>query len=60
MRILRTHFTIAADAEITLEANPESVRAPLLAAWRAGMMAASTPKNSAMTIAARMPCHGKA
>ena len=36
MALLRRHFTIAADAEITLEANPESVRDPLLAAWRAG------------------------
>jgi len=34
--LLRSHFTIARDAEITLEANPESVRAPLLDAWRAG------------------------
>jgi oxygen-independent coproporphyrinogen-3 oxidase len=34
--LLRSHFTIAGDAEITLEANPESVRAPLLEAWRAG------------------------
>lgn len=32
--ILRTHFTLAPGAEVTLEANPESVRAPLLAAWR--------------------------
>jgi putative oxygen-independent coproporphyrinogen III oxidase len=32
-RALTGHFTLAADAEITLEANPESVRAPLLAAW---------------------------
>lgn len=36
MALLRRHFTIAADAEITLEANPESVRDPLAAAWRAG------------------------
>ena len=32
---LRAHFTIAPDAEITLEANPESVRPALLDAWRA-------------------------
>jgi oxygen-independent coproporphyrinogen III oxidase len=36
MGLLRTHFTIAPDAEITLEANPESVRSTLLTAWRAG------------------------
>jgi oxygen-independent coproporphyrinogen-3 oxidase len=30
---LRSRFTIAADAEITLEANPESVRPALLEAW---------------------------
>jgi oxygen-independent coproporphyrinogen-3 oxidase len=35
VRTLRSHFTIAPDAEITLEANPESVRPALLAAWRA-------------------------
>jgi oxygen-independent coproporphyrinogen-3 oxidase len=33
--ILRAHFTLAPGAEITLEANPEGVRAPLLEAWRA-------------------------
>ncbi len=32
---LRGAFAIASDAEITLEANPESVRPALLAAWRA-------------------------
>jgi len=32
---LTRHFTLAPDAEITLEANPESVRAPLLDAWAA-------------------------
>ncbi len=32
---LRSHFAIAPDAEITLEANPESVRPALLDAWRA-------------------------
>jgi len=36
MALLRLRFSIAADAEITLEANPETVRDPLLAAWRAG------------------------
>jgi putative oxygen-independent coproporphyrinogen III oxidase len=30
---LRDHFTIDAGAEITLEANPETVRDPLLEAW---------------------------
>ncbi len=30
---LTRHFTLAPDAEVTLEANPESVRDPLLAAW---------------------------
>ena len=30
---LRSHFTIAPGAEITLEANPESVRPALLEAW---------------------------
>jgi len=33
-RALREHFAIAPDAEFTLEANPETVRAPLLEAWR--------------------------
>ncbi len=33
--MLRSHFTIASDAEITLEANPESVRPALLDAWSA-------------------------
>jgi oxygen-independent coproporphyrinogen-3 oxidase len=33
-RALRGGFAVAADAEITLEANPESVEAPRLAAWR--------------------------
>lgn len=33
--LLRAHFTLAPDAEVTLEANPESVRPPLLEAWRA-------------------------
>lgn len=32
--ILRAHFTLAPGAEVTLEANPESVKAPLLDAWR--------------------------
>jgi putative oxygen-independent coproporphyrinogen III oxidase len=32
---LRSHFTIAPDAEVTLEANPESVRPALLEAWAA-------------------------
>jgi len=36
MRALRGAFEIAADAEITLEANPESVRPALLEAWLAG------------------------
>ena len=36
MRTLRDHFDIAADAEITLEANPESVDDRRLAAWRRG------------------------
>jgi oxygen-independent coproporphyrinogen-3 oxidase len=31
---IRRHFTIADDAEITLEANPESVRDALLETWR--------------------------
>ncbi len=30
---LRNHFTLAAGAEVTLEANPESVRPALLEAW---------------------------
>jgi oxygen-independent coproporphyrinogen-3 oxidase len=34
-RALTGSFTIARDAEITLEANPESVRGRLLDAWRA-------------------------
>ncbi len=33
--LLRGHFAIARDAEITLEANPESVRPALLDAWAA-------------------------
>jgi oxygen-independent coproporphyrinogen III oxidase len=33
-RALRADFTVAPDAEITLEANPESVDARRLAAWR--------------------------
>ena len=33
-RTLREHFRIDPDAEFTLEANPETVRAPLLEAWR--------------------------
>jgi oxygen-independent coproporphyrinogen-3 oxidase len=33
-RALSASFTVAPDAEITLEANPESVRASLLDAWR--------------------------
>jgi oxygen-independent coproporphyrinogen-3 oxidase len=36
MRMLRDHFDIAPGAEITLEANPESVDAGRLEAWRAG------------------------
>jgi len=36
MRAVRGHFTIAAGAEITLEANPESVRSALLDAWSEG------------------------
>ena len=32
--VLRSHFTLAPGAEVTLEANPESVKAPLLEAWR--------------------------
>ncbi|MBI1799824.1 MAG: radical SAM family heme chaperone HemW [Candidatus Eisenbacteria bacterium] len=36
MRLLRDHFEIANGAEITLEANPESVRPALLDAWAAG------------------------
>jgi putative oxygen-independent coproporphyrinogen III oxidase len=32
--IVRAHFDLAPGAEVTLEANPESVKAPLLAAWR--------------------------
>lgn len=31
--LLRAHFTLAPGAEVTLEANPESAKAPLLAAW---------------------------
>ena len=34
-RVLRAAFTIAPDAEITLEANPESVEPRRLGAWRA-------------------------
>ena len=34
-RTLTAHFAIAPDAEITLEANPESVRPALLEAWAA-------------------------
>lgn len=34
-RILRERFTLAPGAEVTIEANPESVKAPLLEAWRA-------------------------
>ena len=33
--MLRSHFAIGPDAEITLEANPESVRPALLDAWSA-------------------------
>jgi oxygen-independent coproporphyrinogen-3 oxidase len=36
MQAVRGHFAIAPDAEITLEANPESVRPVLLDAWRQG------------------------
>lgn len=32
--LLRDHFTWTADAEITLEANPETVKPSLLEAWR--------------------------
>jgi oxygen-independent coproporphyrinogen-3 oxidase len=32
--VLRAHFTLAPGAEVTLEANPESVKAPLLESWR--------------------------
>jgi oxygen-independent coproporphyrinogen-3 oxidase len=32
--VLRAHFAFAPGAEVTLEANPESVKAPLLEAWR--------------------------
>jgi oxygen-independent coproporphyrinogen-3 oxidase len=35
MRLLREHFSIAPDAEVTLEANPESVRPSLLDTWLA-------------------------
>ncbi|MGH7731654.1 MAG: radical SAM family heme chaperone HemW [Candidatus Eiseniibacteriota bacterium] len=35
VRALRSHFAIAPEAEITLEANPESVRPALLDAWSA-------------------------
>lgn len=34
--LLRSHFSLAPDAEVTLEANPESVRPALLDAWLAG------------------------
>jgi oxygen-independent coproporphyrinogen-3 oxidase len=34
--MLRGHFELAPDAEITLEANPESVRPTLLEAWADG------------------------
>jgi oxygen-independent coproporphyrinogen-3 oxidase len=34
--MLSAHFTLEPDAEVTLEANPESVRPALLDAWRAG------------------------
>ncbi len=36
MAMIRAHFTLAPGAEVTLEANPESVRPALLEAWRAG------------------------
>jgi len=36
MRALRGAFDVAPDAEITLEANPESVRDALLEAWASG------------------------
>jgi len=36
IQIVSAHFAIAPDAEITLEANPESVRPALLDAWREG------------------------
>ena len=45
MAALRAHFDIAADAEITLEANPESVR-PVLPR-RVGRGGASTARRSA-------------
>ncbi len=32
---IRSHFELAADAEVTLEANPEAVRSELLDAWAA-------------------------
>ena len=32
-KTLRDHFTLEASTEVTLEANPESVRPPLLEAW---------------------------
>ena len=32
--LLRANFTLAPGAEVTLEANPEGVKAPLLEAWR--------------------------
>ncbi|MEO5988949.1 MAG: radical SAM family heme chaperone HemW [Candidatus Eisenbacteria bacterium] len=34
--LLRAHFSLTPDAEVTLEANPESVRPALLDAWRSG------------------------
>ena len=37
-RVIRDHFTLEPDAEITLEANPETVKPGLLEAWaRAGV-----------------------
>ncbi len=32
--LLAAHFTLAPGAEVTLEANPETAKAPLLEAWR--------------------------
>ncbi len=34
--LVRSHFSLTPDAEVTLEANPESVRPALLDAWMAG------------------------
>lgn len=36
LEVLRSHFDLAPDAEVTLEANPDDVTASAITAWRAG------------------------